>query len=315
MKKAYFYIDDTIWVLRDITRQKPKTLFDNPFMNMLKTAHDRYGVKTQLNLFYRTDYFYGNDEFTLADVTDAYKAEFEECSDWLKMAFHAKQEFPDYPHINATYEDIRDIFQNIEKEVIRFAGKNSFAYSVCPHWVPTSKDGVRALKDCGVKLLDVTAGDTTEYDGDPNSLPYGHSFRLLNNRQKETRLFIRKDVKNAYNNKAIERSICGYNHITQEEHAATYGTTKYLYNEEMNLPVKKFCTSCLNLTPYDNLEEMFSEQIDHDYIGICDHEQYYYSDYFAYQPDYAEKIYKMGEYLTKNGFEFICGEELLKENK
>ena len=138
MKKAYFYIDDTIWVLRDITRQKPKTLFDNPFMNMLKTAHDRYGVKTQLNLFYRTDYFYGNDEFTLADVTDAYKAEFEASSDWLKMAFHAKQEFPVYPHINATYEDIRDIFQNIEKEVIRFAGEKTFTYAINTHWLPVS---------------------------------------------------------------------------------------------------------------------------------------------------------------------------------
>ena len=64
MKKAYFYIDDTIWVLRDITRQNPKSLFDNPFMNMLKTAHDKYGLKTQLNLFYRTDYFSKRIEFT-----------------------------------------------------------------------------------------------------------------------------------------------------------------------------------------------------------------------------------------------------------
>ena len=313
MKKAYFYIDDTIWVLRDITRQKPASLFDNPFMKMLKTAHDKFGVKTQLNLFYRTDYFYGNDEFTLADVTDAYKSEFQEASSWLKMAFHAKEEFPDYPHVNATYEDIHDLFKSIEKEVIRFAGKDSFAYSVCPHWVPTSKAGVQAFKDCGVKLLDVTAGDTLEYDGNPDSLPYGHSFRLLNNRQKETRLFTRTGKNKAYNNKAIERSICGYNHITQEESDSIYGKTKCLFNEEMKLPIKRFCTSCLNLTPYDKLESMFSEQIDHEYIGICDHEQYFYSDYFAYQPDYAEKIYKMGEFLTKNGFEFICGEELLED--
>ena len=42
MKKAYFYIDDIIWVFRDITRQKPKKLFDNPFLGMLKNAHDKY---------------------------------------------------------------------------------------------------------------------------------------------------------------------------------------------------------------------------------------------------------------------------------
>ena len=28
----------------------------------------------------------------------------------------------------------------------------------------------------------------------------------------------------------------------------------------------------------------------------------------------TDKIYKMGEYLTKNGFVFVCGEELLEDN-
>ena len=50
-KKAYFYIDDTIWVLRDLTRTKPKSLFDAPLFKVLKKAHDEYGLKTQLNLF------------------------------------------------------------------------------------------------------------------------------------------------------------------------------------------------------------------------------------------------------------------------
>ncbi|MBR1970591.1 MAG: hypothetical protein IKA17_09585 [Clostridia bacterium] len=308
MKRAYFYIDDTIWVLRDITRQNPKTLFDNPFMNMLKTAHDKYGLKTQLNLFYRTDYFYGNDEFSLADVTDKYKAEFEENSDWLKMAFHAKQEYPDYPHVNATYNDIKDIFKNIEKEVFRFAGKNSFAYTVCPHWVPMSKDGVRALKDCGVKILDVTYGDTKEFEEAPDSLPYGHNLRLLNNRQPETKLFTR-NIKNA----AIKNSICGYNHLSFEEGEKIKRTNEILWNDEIGLYFKKFCSAGLNLTPYDGIEEEYTELSENNYIGICDHEQYFYSDYFAYQPDYADKIYKMCEILTSKGFTFICGEDLLKK--
>lgn len=311
MKKAYFYIDDTIWVMRDIARQKPASLFDNPFMNMLKTAHDRYGVKTQLNLFYRTDYFYGNDEFTLEEMPDTYKSEFEASSDWLRMAFHAKEEFPDYPHVNATYDDVKALFTSIEKEVIRFAGKDSFSYTVCPHWLPVSKEGVRALKDCGVQLLDATAGDTLEYDGDPDSLPYGHAFRLLNNRQPETKLFTRYTSSKDYVGKAISRSICAYNHLTQKEQNEIAGTQKYILNKEMNLPFKKYCTSCLNLTPLNEIEGMFSKQIDNEYIGICDHEQYFYSDYFGYQPDYADKIYKMGEYLTSKGFTFVNGAEML----
>ena len=76
-KKAYFFIDDTIWVMRDLTRLRPASMFDNDFLKALKKAHDDTGLTVQLNLFYRTDFFYGSDEFTLADMTDAYKAEFE----------------------------------------------------------------------------------------------------------------------------------------------------------------------------------------------------------------------------------------------
>jgi len=124
-KKAFFFIDDVIWTLRDLTRNKPASLFDNPFLKVLKTAHDLYGLKVQLNVFYRTDFYYGDDEFTLADVTDAYRAEWEAASDWLKLAFHAKQEFPDYPFVNADYDTVKHVFDVTQKEVFRFAGEKS----------------------------------------------------------------------------------------------------------------------------------------------------------------------------------------------
>ena len=307
MKKAYFFIDDVIWVLRDLARQKPASLFDNPFMKMLKTAHDKYGMKVQLNLFYRTDSFYGYDMFSLADVTDAYKSEFEANSDWLKLAFHALEEFPDYPHVNASYEDTKWLFENIKKEVIRFAGEKSFAYSVCPHWLPMSKAAVKALKDCGVKLLDATRGDPEEYNGDPFSLPSGHAARLLQNRQPETKVFSRggRDV-------AIDNSVCGYNHLTMTQYNETFDTLKTIYDEEIGIPFKTYCSTCLNTTPFNELDEEFAPLIDREYVGICDHEQYFYADYLAYQPDYGDKIMKMCEILTSNGFEFICGEDIIK---
>ena len=56
-KKASLYIDDVIWLFRDLTRQRPASLFDNPFIQIFKTAYEKYGVKTQFNLFYRTDFF------------------------------------------------------------------------------------------------------------------------------------------------------------------------------------------------------------------------------------------------------------------
>lgn len=51
MKKTYFYIDDVIWLMRELTRKPAASLFENPFMQMLKRAHDEYGLKVQLNFF------------------------------------------------------------------------------------------------------------------------------------------------------------------------------------------------------------------------------------------------------------------------
>ena len=307
MKKAYFYIDDTIWCLRDITRNRPASAFDQLLLKTLKELHDKYGLKVQLNLFYRTDYFYGNDEFSLSDVTDAYKTEFEAASDWLKFAFHAKEEFPDYPHVNAKYSDVYDVFKAIEKEVFRFAGKDSFTYAVCPHWLPVSKAGVKALYDCGVRLLDSTSGTAEEYNGDVSSLPYGHAARLLNNRQPETKVFSRlsRDV-------AIENSICCYNHLTPEQDKTTSGNFGMHHDPETNMMLKRYFSTCINLTPLNEFDYEFAPFLNDEYIGICNHEQYFYPDYFAYQPDQPQKLEKMCEILTGNGYEFFFIEELVK---
>lgn len=307
-KKVYFYIDDTIWALRDLTRMRPKSLFDTPLFKALKNAHDKYGLKVQLNLFYRTDYFYGNDEFCLADVTDAYKTEFEAASDWLKLAFHAKEEFPDYPHVNATYKDVFDLFKMAEKEVFRFAGEKSFTYASCLHWLPVSKEGVKALYDCGVRLMDATYGELSEYNGDPNSLPHGHAMRLLNNRQPETRIYTRNT-----DYAEIAKGICAYNHITPEQ-LPDLCTTETVRDEETGMQFKVYISSdcCLNLVPLDEIEKKLSPVLDKECVGICDHEQYFYEEYLAYQPDHAERIYKMSELLVKNGFEFIFPEDLVR---
>lgn len=306
MKKAYFFIDDTIWVLRDVARQKPKSLFDNAFMKMLKDAHDKYGLKVQLNLFYRTDIYYRYDEFNLSEVPDIYKSEWEDNSNWLKLAFHALQEFPDYPHLNARYEDTLRIFKDIQREVFRFAGEKSFAYEVCPHWAPMSKDAVRALADCNVRIIHATSGDSKEYNGDINSLPYGHAARLLNNRQPEARVFTRLDCK-----AEIHNSICAYNHLEQKAADDIFYKNTAILDEETGVYFKPLGDVTLNVYKLQELDRLFAERKDCEFIGVCIHEEYFYSDYFDYQPDFADKINKMCECLKKSGHIFINGNEIL----
>lgn len=305
-KKTYFFIDDVIWTLRDISRQKPASIFDHPFMAALREAHDKYGLKVQLNLFCRTDFWYGNDEFTLSEVPDTYKQEWTDNSDWVKFGFHSKQEFPDYPYINASYEDVKTNFDYTKNEVYRFAGKNSFALGVCTHWLPMSKEGCRALADGGIKIMSVSYGEKTEYNGDPDSLPYGHAFRLLQNRKPETALFTRVSL-----NTAITRSICGYNHLTPDIVEPTVNTCKSYYDEEVGIRFKRLCDGpVLNLSSLESLSDEFAPLLGKEYIGYATHEQYFYPEYFVYQPDYAAKLLKAAEILHGSGYEYIFVEEL-----
>ncbi len=305
-RKACFLIDDVIWVFRDLTRQAPKSLFDNPFLKLMKEGHDKYGMKVQLNAFYRTDFFYGDDEFSLSEMTDAYKSEWEAASDWLKIGFHAKQEFPDYPYINANYDAIKKDIDSIKNEVIRFAGKNTFAVGAIPHWVPVSKESVSAFYDSGVRVLSCSWGDKHEYNGDPNSLPYGHAARLLHNRKPETMLFKRGGL-----DKAIDSSICGYNHLTQEQIDEVLFNTKTILDAETGMKFKRISNSpCPNLCNEEYLVAGIMKNVGKEYIAYVTHEQYFYKDYYAYQPDYPAKILAAARTLWENGYEFMFIENL-----
>ena len=305
-KCAACYIDDVIWCLRDLARTKPKSLFDVPYFAMLKECHDKWGFKVQLNLFYRTDFFYGADEFSLADVPDTWKHEFQAAKDWLKLGFHSKQEFPDYPWVNIDYADMKLIFGDFVREVERFAGPGVFTYAVVPHWVPVSKEGCQAMKDLGVKLLGATDGPRYAYNDDPNSLPYGHSMRLLNNRKSETALYRRIS-----NDVAITSSLCGYNHTSTEQTERTNGTCGYVYDRVTGLGFKRFRSGpMLNLEKLADVEpEMAKAAAKHDVLVFACHEQYFFRDYLAYQPDYAEKFRIASKYAHDHGFKFIFVED------
>ncbi len=304
-KKAAMYIDDVIWVFRDLTRQRPKSMFGNPLLGALKQAHDRYGLKVQLNCFYRTDFFYGLDEFSLADMTDAYRDEWQAAKDWLKLGFHSYQEFPDYPFINASYGDVGKAFDRVAGEIGRFAGDGVFTTALVGHWLPFSKDGCRALKERGVKLVACTDGCRYVYDGDRTVLPYGHAFRVESRRKPETALFRRT----AYD-AALLSSACGYNHLVPEQAEGTLGTFTHVYDRDVGIGFKRFrCGPMLNLcTPNQVRKEMAAAQ-GCAFLVFADHEQYFYRDYFAYQPDYVEKIGLASSLANAAGREFIFIED------
>lgn len=307
MKRNYHcYVDDNIWVFRDLAAKRPASLFDNEYLKIYKDLHDKYNMKVQLNIFYKTDLYYGDDDFDLSRMPDCYKQEWEENSNWLRLAFHAKQEFPDYPYLNASYETVKKHFQQLEKEVIRFAGEATFTYDTNTHWLPMSYEGCRALVDCGVKRLGVSNGILLEDEPYLAKLPYGHSGRLLQNRKKESGIFKRNTA-----DESIAISLKGYNHIDNETNEKTYHKNLFHKDEATGLNFKRFCTTgALNLYKKDEVEPLIMKNIGHEYIGIATHEQYFYSDYYVYQPDFGEKMEIAVKILHENGYESVFLDEI-----
>jgi hypothetical protein len=304
-KKAAMYIDDVIWVFRDLARRRPKSLFGNPFLAMLKEAHERYGLKVQLNCFFRTDVFYGMDEFSLDDMTDAYKAQWQAAKDWLKLGFHAYQEFPDYPFVNSSYGDVAAVYDRIFNAVCRFAGEGVFTSALVGHWLPFSKEGCRALKDRGVELVACTDGVRYAYDGDRSSLPYGHAYRVENRRRPETALFQRS----AYD-PALLSSVSGYNHLSPDQAAKTWGSFDCVYDLDLKIGFKRFRNGpMLNLCDEARVRSDMASERERELLVIGDHEQYFYQDYFAYQPDYAAKVLLAARLAKEDGREFIFIED------
>ena len=309
MKKTFFYFDDVIWLFRDLARKEHKSIFDHFYLKVFKEAHEKYGLKVQMNVFYRTDYFYGTDEFTLSDMTDRYKEEFRANSDWLKFAYHAKQEFPDYPLINITYDDMTRDFLAIRNEVVRFAGEECFSDVVCSHWRPISKEGCRALSDNGIVLINATGGDTRELEEAPDCLPYGHANRIKQNRQPETKIFTRVSL-----DKAISNSVCAYNHLTKQQLEETNTNFKAIYDNEVKVHFKQLLThgTVINLSTLSEMESEYEKLLSCQFASVCGHEQYFYPDYYAYQPDHGEKLLKSCEIMKNAGFEYIFADELIK---
>ena len=53
MKSYCFTVDDNIRFLKEVTQNPKGSIFEHPYMAMYQRLHQRFGLKVQLNLFYK----------------------------------------------------------------------------------------------------------------------------------------------------------------------------------------------------------------------------------------------------------------------
>jgi len=116
--KYQFFIDDVIWMFRDIARNQStsSSIYDNAYLAFFRGLYDRYGTYTHMHVYYETD------GFTLEQMPDKYKAEWQAAAEWLRLTFHAYADKPDFPHRNATFERTLRDCQRVTDQIKRFAG-------------------------------------------------------------------------------------------------------------------------------------------------------------------------------------------------
>lgn len=142
-----FSIDDNILFFKDISENNYSSIFENPYLSFFKKMHDRYGTRFQFNIYNETD------GFELSQMSDRYKKEWNQNSDWLHLSFHARADSPPDPYLNSTYDRAYSDCINIHNQIIRFAGNASLDYYTTVHYCQASDEAIHGFKDAGIKGL------------------------------------------------------------------------------------------------------------------------------------------------------------------
>ena len=143
MKNFCCTVDDNIRFLKELSTARFSTIFEHPYLALYKRLHEKYGLKVQLNLFYEMD------GFDLSMMTDRYRDEWLEISDWLKMSFHSRKENVK-PYQTSGFDEVREDCGIVHDEIERFASPESLAKTTTLHYCLATHDGIAALRGCGV---------------------------------------------------------------------------------------------------------------------------------------------------------------------
>lgn len=275
-----FSSDDNILFLWDINEHKDeyRSIFDNPYLAIYKKAHDLYGAKVHLNLFYELDerarerFSSPRPYFNLSMMTDKFKDEFIENSHWLKLAFHANAEFPDSPYDGAAPEAIVEDCIRTHREIIRFAGRESISNSTTVHWGSGTRDCIRALRSLGY----------TSFTG----------------------YF---EVKNG------KRIVSYYQPVEICEHLYK---RDFWYDTEEDIffgRIDRVANIGTLESVMQDVREAATDPHRGGFVSVMIHEQYFYSDYVRYLPDFEKRILEPCRYLYEQGYRGAHITEVLRE--
>ena len=252
-------VDDVIWCFENIWRNQDTytSIFDDPFLALYRDLHAQYGTYVHMHIYYEND----DGSFNLSMFPDKYKAEFQANSNWLKFTFHARKDQPDSPYKFASYEQVMEEGRMVQKEILRFAGKEVMSSITSQHWADSNLHATRGFRNLGYRCID--AYFIFDEQGEP--------------------------------------AVSYYLNKEQTAHAAARDF--WIDNKEDIIFVKDdIIINEVELADIDGYMETITNAQNHCFHYLLIHEQYFYSHYFNYEPDYRERIFAAVDFCHRNGY-------------
>ncbi len=286
-KKAYhtyrFTVDDFILAFQDLHahRNDYATIFQNPYLQCFKKAHDLYGSKVHINAFYETR----DGAFNLSMMTDRYREEFTANADWLTFSFHARNEMPDLPYAQSSGETIRQDCLLVTKELKRIVGEKAIRNTTTLHWGAATLDGTRALRALGYRAL---CGYLIRCKGEDYYTDWYKTGDPI-----------------------VSYYLSG-EQVEHAEHRCFWVDPKEdIIFAKIHMILNAGDLTCDRVEPF--LDKLIEDPSASAFIQMVIHEQFFYPDYCAYEPDYCERILTMAKWMHEHGYKPVSLSEIIEE--
>ena len=258
-KRYAVRIDDNSFFFTDLVKNRYDSLFDHFYIKGLKTLHEKYGSKFILKCFYENAH--DPDKTTLAQVPECYRKDFEQCSDWLHLAFHAWAEFPDRPYQHCSTERLAHDYDTTLAELARIAGPASCTPPTNVHWAMLEPNNFSFMRSRGVKIL-TSSGFMAN--------------RIIVDGRVET----------------LENNGCDIGFFYEQDVARHMLQKRCFYDDDHDLFLSR-SFFCFNIdTPEEICEKIRQEDAKEncDILEAVGHEQYAFPGYAMYLPDYFQRL-------------------------
>ena len=202
------------------------------------------------------------EDFNLTQMPDAYKREWQDQADWFRMTFHALQNEPARPYLTAGFEQVAHDFDLVTDQIRRFAGDEVLDPFTTIHWGEATREGCRAVRDRGIRGL---AGYFVfGQDGAPTVSYYA------------------------------DRELTQY--MAGHDYCKDFSEDLFFIRHDM--VINSFALPAI----VPRLEATVADPHQGEILELMIHEQYFYPDYRAHLPDYAERCEAAVRWVTEKGY-------------